>query len=688
VAVVTPLPPTEPSSPSRYQRVREILDRAATGSSCGYQGYGPFWRLPYAEFLEFSLYGVRMIAPGPDRPKTATPSTAALPSLAAAPAAVVSIGGPGGVSGSSAAIAAAVPVFGARSAASGLIKGLRGLAPFDGSQFPRLPWGGQAVPEDQIAFIAAWIDDGCPRDDVSVEAATSGAARAAALARGEAEHPQSTRSINDFRDEVGQIKARKNVISLTPDELKRFRDAIREMRRYDGFLQDERSFNYWARIHANLCQHGWEEFLTWHRIYLYEFEQRLQDIDPAVTLPYWDWTLDDQNWNTLGVDTGTIPEPYRCWLDEEAIAGLRGLISQENLSKLQGIVGQKFDSGSRLLRKAGIAYLPNLVDIDRIFEAALRVNPLWHRFRWPGGDASLIFEGYPRPEDIERILNLSGFFAFGSGPTNNHYFGALENVHNLIHNFSGGLNPDYNKDSPVRLPNGELDPQNGDMVQPGTTAFDPIFWGHHSNVDRLWSEWQKRNPSAGPDNPTSVLPPWTLTVADTSNIANLGYEYVMSSHLFETDSSVALTKFRSAAAGVSARVLANHETAEIRIHRVKFPLSGGCFVRAFLNQPDANDKTPVKDNPNYVGQFAMFSGGCVGGPGHCDPPEEPPRKFDRRHRHHKTPGNIRFDATAAVQRLRGLGATDFHVQLVVLGLDGAPLNNALWIDGVSLTFLD
>ena len=81
------------------------------------------------------------------------------------------------------------------------------------------------------------------------------------------------------------------------------------MRRYDGFFQDERSFNYWARIHGNLCQHGWEEFLTWHRIYLYEFEQRLQDIDPAVTLPYWDWTLDDQDWNTLGVDTGTIPSP-------------------------------------------------------------------------------------------------------------------------------------------------------------------------------------------------------------------------------------------------------------------------------------------------------------------------------------------------------------------------------------------
>ena len=136
VPVETP-PPTESPLPSRYQRMREILDRAAAGSTSSYQGYGPFWRLPYAEFLEFSLYGVRMIAPGLDRPKTSMPFPSASRSLAAAPAAVVSIGGLGIGSGSSLAIAAAVPAFGARSSASGLIKGLRGLGPFDGSRFPQ-----------------------------------------------------------------------------------------------------------------------------------------------------------------------------------------------------------------------------------------------------------------------------------------------------------------------------------------------------------------------------------------------------------------------------------------------------------------------------------------------------------------------------------------------------------------------
>lgn len=33
-------------------------------------------------------------------------------------------------------------------------------------------------------------------------------------------------------------------------------------------------------------------FLSWHRRFLRQFEQRLQAIDPAVAVPYWDWIAD------------------------------------------------------------------------------------------------------------------------------------------------------------------------------------------------------------------------------------------------------------------------------------------------------------------------------------------------------------------------------------------------------------
>jgi tyrosinase len=45
------------------------------------------------------------------------------------------------------------------------------------------------------------------------------------------------------------------------------------------------------RFHQNHCQHGWERFLPWHRAYLYEFEQNLQDFVKDIMVPYWDWTM-------------------------------------------------------------------------------------------------------------------------------------------------------------------------------------------------------------------------------------------------------------------------------------------------------------------------------------------------------------------------------------------------------------
>ena len=101
---------------------------------------------------------------------------------------------------------------------------------------------------------------------------------------------------------------------------------------------------------------------------------------------------------------------------------------------------------------------------------------------------------------------------------------------------------------------------------------------------------------------------------------------------------------------------------------------------------DAN--TPTKGNRNFVGQVALFSGGCIGGPGHCDPPPETRRKFDHRPRHRKTPSNFRLDATDTVQKLRAKGETDLHINLVVLDIAGQPKSDALWMDAVSLNFID
>jgi tyrosinase len=668
---------------SRYDRVKEILNSASGAVHPSYQGHDRIWNLPYSEFMDVTLYGVRMIAP---------PSGGLPPSTAATSA--VSC-----CHGTSAPVAPASGAQPGRGAASGLIKGLKGQPPFDGSQFPKLPWGGTPVSLEDIAFIQKWIDDGCPEKDpppITV-LPTQANDRSTLLARasGQIPHPLHRGPVNQFQDDAANVKIRKNIDYLTPEELTRFRNAVAKMKSLDNFEQDERSFGYWARIHANQCQHSWEQFLTWHRAYLYFFEQQLQDIDPTVTLPYWDWASyrDDleQSISDMGsaapLDNGIIPEAYRCWIDQAGIDSLKAEgVPQPVLDKLSGVIDEKFNSGNRLFIKADIHWGDDPQSDQAIIAALEKINPLWHYQRWPGGNSSIIFEAYPRPEDVARILQLDSFFDFGSGPQDNHFFGALENVHNLIHNFSGGLNPNFgNSTEPMNINN----PAAGDMVNAGRTAFDPIFWGHHSNCDRLWAEWQKLHTKGGPDDPDDVLPPWNMTVEETYTTAKLGYQYMQAVHVFPANNQHPISRFVSVPAEVHPKVVATHRRAEIRLVRVQYTTRPGFFIRVFLNQPDAGAGTPITGNPHYVGMLNMFTGLCIGGPGHCEVPQvKPRRKFDRRSRHHKTPGSFRIDATAAVARLRALGETDFQVTVVVLNIDGSTATDALHMDGVLLNFFD
>ena len=693
----------QPPAASRYQRVRKILDAAQGSKTPSYQGLGRFWNLPLDRFLTVTLYGIRMIAPprepdvcddiiGPtsgrsccsnDEPAEAAPAPEPEGGGHSCCGPKDSPGGGGGGGGGGGAKSSK-----GRGAASGLIKGLRGEFPFDNTQFPPLPWNGQRVSSTDITFIQSWIDDGCPEFDSAAKTLSLAQVNlpvVKARAQGFEEHPLSTRAVNDFSKDINKTKVRKNVECLSPEEKARLRAVIRKMRCYDAFHQyDQRSFRYWADIHANNCQHGWEQFLPWHRLYLYNFEQQMQDFDPAVTLPYWDWPMYRENVlnsiNDMGAtaqDNGTVPSLYRCWVDEGMINRLQGRIPAEMLSSLSKVVGTEYSSGNRLYAAAGLTYGS---EYDAPIKAELeRVNPLWVWNRWPGGDSTIIFHAWPRPQDVTNILQIKSFFNFGSGPESNHFFGACENIHNLIHNFTGGTNPNAN------LP-GEQ--QYGLMVSAGTTAQDPIFWAHHSNVDRLYSEWQGLHPGGGPDNPGDVLAPWRNHVEDVSAISDLGYEYMKSSYVFETANDVALVNFKSAAAAVHPAVLERHSRAEIRLHKVQYSTSGGAFIRVFLNQPDADANTPTRGNDRFVTQVATFSGECIGGPGHCDVPPESRRKYDLRPRHRKTPGNFRIDATEAVRRLSEQGETDFRVNLVVLDIDGKPKQDALWMDGVSLIFKD
>jgi tyrosinase len=115
-----------------------------------------------------------------------------------------------------------------------------------------------------------------------------------------------------------------------------------------------------------------------------------------------------------------------------------------------------------------------------------------HTSRDPGRDGAL-----PTAAEIEQVLRNRDFFTFQT---------QLESLHDGVHVWVGGT-----------------------MGFIPVAAYDPVFFAHHTMIDRVWALWQLRHPGAGP--PASLLdtalPPFPLTVRDTLDIAHLGYDYAV-----------------------------------------------------------------------------------------------------------------------------------------------------------------
>ncbi len=730
---------------SRYEQVKALLELASGEAPVDYDGKGRFWNLPYDEFLTVSIYGVRMIAPVPND------AGASVVCDSDRPAGVRTLNGDntGGCSHcdtedvaqsddnnrfsdcyesvppSSPGPNTSLPVHPGRGAASGLIKGLRGEHPFNGRHLPRLPWGA-ATPmgNSEILFIQDWIDDGCPKSDsASASPGNESCCHPSDAASTDTSAPvppisATPRVANsqDFKTQRNEAIQRKNVEFLTDDELCKLRYAIQWMKSLNphnnfnpsqGIRQfDRRSYDNWARIHADTCPHGWELFLPWHRMFLYDFEQALRDIVPDVALMYWDWTMPRYK----NGSTGAIPQAFKGWLDEQALSQLEKTIQTPGLmDKLNAIKDQKFDSINRLLLVANGQgeEVPNGTQTDRItrfrkFVASFRspdagpndydhivkameaVNPLWSSKRWPNefywaNDLQHFQHHYPLADDISNIItNINNFRDFGGGTVIDQSFGALDmNAHNTGHIWSGGYDLYYPKAQQV----------NGDMLANLTAAWDPIFWGHHGNVDRIWNLWQEQHPGLGPDDPTAALAPFTYRVSDSANISKLGYEYVTQSVVFQSNRNVPMSRYQTDPNDLPMRMLGEScQAVEIRIHDFVQP-NDSCFIRVFLNQPGADATTHTQNNPNFVGQIPIFGHGpCVGGPGHCDAPAIKTRRHDLRQPDHNTPWNFRLDGNTCIKHLREHGAENIQINMVCVATDGREAPELLRFDAVSLNF--
>ena len=236
---------------------------------------------------------------------------------------------------------------------------------------------------------------------------------------------------------------RKNQRNLTRTEKRRLVGAILKLKRsgrYDEFVVLHREFYVTDGEDRPRPAHMTPSFFPWHRKYLLEFEAALQDIDPGVSVPYWDWTTDNTPSASLWAED---------LLGGNGRAGDRQVMTGPfaygagNWTVNDGVTESPFLTRN-FGRPSSPVTLPGKDDVSRALK-----DPVYDAEPWNSVSTS----GFRN--------RIEGWGIRGSRGVSNH---------NQVHRWVGGL------------------------MAGAASPNDPVFWLHHAFMDLLWTRWQKAHP--------------------------------------------------------------------------------------------------------------------------------------------------------------------------------------------------
>ncbi len=278
----------------------------------------------------------------------------------------------------------------------------------------------------------------------------------------------------------GDTVVREAAEDLNAGEKRTFTDAVLKLKEMPSPFKGYEELSYYdtfVKWHkdAFTCEeqtaHMGPNFLPWHRHFLALFEEALSEAaGERVTIPYWDWT-DPASTNAVFRDDlmGGNGDP------EEGSAVTSGPFRKGEY-RLEVIDPKANDPvGNRyLVRQIGTfpsnLTLPTERDVSNALgRSTYDVVPFNDQ-----SDPALSFrnnlEGW-RGQIGQQCEN--GLLAPLAGP------GAeakKHDLHNGVHLWVGGIDGD----------------QQGTMDL-NTSLNDPVFWLHHSNIDRIWQAWIEAN---------------------------------------------------------------------------------------------------------------------------------------------------------------------------------------------------
>jgi hypothetical protein len=222
-----------------------------------------------------------------------------------------------------------------------------------------------------------------------------------------------------------------------------------------------------SRVNFGHGGNGAYSFFSWHRYFMFRFESDLQSKVAGVMLPYWDWA---------------DPAPIMT----DTFLGPNGTVSDEVRSGYFAADAP----GTGTNPTPAPSWWPVGLTGWRLPSAfGTRAGPLRRRL----GNLSRL----PSATDLNQSLGKTTYPEFQNALESGAGLSSpSQQMHNGLHGWVGG---------PL-----------GQMSSPAISPFDPLFYLHHCNIDRLWAMWQADGhdydyPTTGGSaehNRNSIMYPW------------------------------------------------------------------------------------------------------------------------------------------------------------------------------------
>ena len=378
------------------------------------------------------------------------------------------------------------------------------------------------------------------------------------------------------------------------------------------------------------CHHSTRLFPTWHRPYLSLFEKTLYDLATTIVQGFPSGTV--KNAHLAALTTWRMP--YWDWA---------------MTASLPTVMGSTTASANVIVTKVVSGKLANVSIPNPLYSYRLQIS----------GDSNVII---PRPkrtspqtsETVRNPTTKSGYYVSQPTVTNSAMNGAgsdlkssvlraLSNAkdYNSFSNMADGADSMEGPHGSVHVTVGGT---NGHMTSITLSAFDPIFYLHHANVDRIFALWQALYPNSYLSNNTSDSPNqdtplnpfrrtdtqyWTSRLA--RDVKAFGYTYpelingtrqavvaaINTLYGLFTDSRKRKREVTTTAATVTDEdiddymeytddIAATYNDYLVRV-KISNQAANGSFIIALFSDEPITDESNYTTDPNFLTSLGIFS---------------------------------------------------------------------------------